>query len=362
MMKKLRIIPVLAVWAMLTVVLWFGERQEISEAERRNLTQMPTLSAESVLDGSFSGDFEEFSLDQFPKRDLLRQAKALFHYNVLNQSDNNGIYVLEGAAAAQEYPLRETSVNYALKRLNYLYETYLTGSDVYMAVVPDKGYYLAEAGGQLAMDYGALFTMVEEGMPWATHVDLTGTLDADCYYATDTHWRQERLLETAAALCQAMGATAPRAEDYRITRVDRPFWGVYYGQAALPMEPDTMYLMESDLLDSCTVTNFETGGTTSVYDPDKLASRDLYDVYLSGGAALLTIENPGAATGKELIIFRDSFGSSIIPLILQDYAVITVIDIRYVHPDYLAQLVDFHGQDVLMLYSTLLLNNSGSMK
>ena len=112
----------------------------------------------------------------------------------------------------------------------------------------------------------------------------------------------------------------------------------------------------------CTVYNHENGKTTSVYDLEKLTSRDLYDVYLSGAAALLTIENPNAATDRELIVFRDSFGSSILPLLLGDYKTVTVIDTRYIAPSLLGQFVDFHGQDVLFLYSTMLLNSSSSLK
>ena len=351
-----------ALWLLLVVFAWFSAPTEISEAERRPLAQFPKFTVERLLDGSFMRDFSDYSLDQFPLRDTFRQVKALFHYNALNQSDNNNIYIADGYAVKQEYPLNETSVNHALNRLNFIYNKYLTDSKVYMAIVPDKGYYLAEENGQLSLDYSDLYTMVESGMPWATHVDLTGYLTADSFYRTDTHWRQEMLLPAAGALCDALGVTPPQTDRYRQMELSRPFYGVYYGQAALPMEPDTIRYLESDLLKNCTVTNFETGKTASVYDMDKLTSRDLYDVFLSGACALLTIENPQAATNRELIVFRDSFGSSMIPLLLQDYAKVTVIDIRYVSPDFLGQLVDFHGQDVLMLYSTLVLNNSSVLR
>ena len=116
------------------------------------------------------------------------------------------------------------------------------------------------------------------------------------------------------------------------------------------------------MLDGCTVYNYENGKTTAVYDLEKLGSKDLYDIYLSGATPLLTIENPAAESGRELIVFRDSFGSSLVPLLVTDYRNVTVVDIRYIASDLLGQFVDFHGQDVLFLYSTLLLNNSGSLK
>lgn len=359
-MKKYGFLLVAAIWASLSLAAWVLPAKESSDAERRPLAQMPEISTEAVISGAFMEDFEDYALDQFPLRDDFRSLKALTHYYVLGQKDNNGIYIADGSAVKQEYPLNESSLHYALNRLNYLYETYLTESSIYMAVVPDKGYYLAQGSGQLAMDYEALFAMVGEGTPWAIQIDLTSALNADCYYRTDTHWRQEMLLPAAQVICDALGVSCP--QNYTVTALERPFYGVYYGQAALPMGADTIFLLENDVLLSCTVTNFENGKITGVYDMDKLESRDLYDVFLSGSTALLTIDNPAGSPDKELLVFRDSFGSSMVPLLISDYGKITVIDTRYIAPDYLGQLVDFHGQDTLMLYSTLLLNSSATLK
>ena len=364
MKHKICVAVLLLVWAALTGFAWFAPAKEISEAERRPLDQMPAFTTQTVLDGSFMTDFEGYTLDQFPLRDRFRQLKALFHYNALQQQDNNGIYVADGYAAKQEYPLKEASVDHALDRFNRIYEKYLReqGSDIWMAVAPDKGYYLAEESGHLTMDYAAMFTALQNGMPWAQWVDLTDSLSGSDYYCTDTHWRQEKLLAAAGTLCEAMGVTQPKAEDYTVTPLERPFFGVYYGQAALPMDPETMYVMESDLLADCTVTVHEDNKTAAVYDLTKLDSRDLYDVFLSGSKSLLTIENPNGTPGKELIVFRDSFGSSMVPLLAQDYASVTVIDVRYIQIELLDRFVDFHGQDVLFLYSTLVLNNSETIK
>ena len=361
-MKKHHTFVLLFLWAVLTAFCWFAPVREVSDSERRPLAQMPAITLDSLVSGEFMQDFESYSLDQFPLRDSFRTVKSLFHQYVLRQKDNNGIYLYYGYAAKQEKALNEDSVNRALERFNHIYEKYLGDSDIYMAVIPDKGYYLAEYAGQLSLDYQALFAMVEAGMPRAKHIDLTGSLAEGDYYRTDTHWRQEKLLDAAGVICQTLGVTAPKAEAYTPKALERPFYGVYYGQAALPMKPETLYVMESELLSGCTVYDHETGKTGSVYDLTKLDSRDLYDVYLSGAKALLTIENPHGKQDKELIVFRDSFGSSMVPLLVEDYSKVTLVDTRYISSDLLDQFVDFHGQDVLFLYSTLILNNSSAMK
>ena len=246
---------VAAVWAVLAAWAWLAPSRDISVAERRQLAQKPAIQTKTLLDGSFMTDFENASLDQFPLRDTFREAKSLFHRFVLRQSDKSGIYIAQGFAAAQEYPLSEASIGHALERFSSVYEAYLSSTDskIYLAIVPDKGFYLAQSAGQLSLDYDRLFAMVEGGMPWATPIRLTDSLSIQDYYRTDTHWRQERLLPAAQTLCQALGVSSPRQEDYTVTPVDKPFYGVYYGQAALPMQPDTLYLLKSALLEDCRV-------------------------------------------------------------------------------------------------------------
>lgn len=362
MKSKVNVILVAALWLVLALLCWVLPSKDISLAERRPLAQMPEFGVGSLLDGSFMADFEDYSLDQFPLRDAFRRLKALAHFRLWNQSDNNGIYIAQGMAVQQEYPLDTASLDHAADRFRSLYERYLQDSHIYFAIVPDKGQYLAAAGGHLSLDIREMEKHLRKQLPWAVHVDITDCLEASDYYHTDTHWRQERLLGAAQALCSSMDVTAPRPEDYRVTALEKPFYGVYYGQAALPMEPETMYLLESDLLDTCTVYDHETGKTTDVYDFSKLESKDLYDVYLSGAKSLLTIENPGATTDRELIVFRDSFGSAMVPLLLQGYSRVTVVDVRYIPSSMLPKYIDFHGQDVLFLYSTLVLNNSETIK
>ncbi len=367
MTKKIRAIGaalLVAVWVALAAFAWLRPAGEMSETERRLLAQFPGITWETLLSGKFMTDFEDYTLDQFPARDQFRQLKSLVHYRVFGQKDNNGIYIQNGYAAKLDYPMNSQSLDYALRRLTFVYETYLkdTGSAVYTAVIPDKGYYLAQQNGYPSMDYDALFARVQEKLPFGEYVDLTDVLSLEDYYRTDTHWRQESLLPAAEKLCGTMGVTAPKAEDMTQTLIERPFYGVYYGQAALPMDSEALYVMKSPLLDACSVFNYETQGYTPVYDMEKTDSKDLYDVFLSGPQALLRIENPNAATDRELLIFRDSFGSSLAPLLVQDYKTVTLVDIRYFSSQMLGKYLEFNGQDVLFLYSTLVLNNGTTLK
>lgn len=58
---------------------------------------------------------------------------------------------------------------------------------------------------------------------------------------------------------------------------------------------------------------------TSVYNTSKLKGMDSYEVYLDGASSYITIYNDLAETERELVVFRDSFGSSLVPLLVDKY-------------------------------------------
>lgn len=334
----------------------------VSESERRPLKQFPTLNVEEVLSGRFQSNFESYTLDQFPLRDTFRTLKALAVRDLFREKDNIGIYVADGYAAKLDPTLNESSLDHAADRFRYVYETYLkdTGANIYLSVIPDKNYFLAETNGYPAIDYEAFVEALRKQTDFAQYIDLFGQLTLDDYYRTDSHWRQERLPAVAAYLAREMGVTL--TDEYTEQVLDRPYYGVYYGYAALPMQPDELRYLTSETLEDCTVYNYETGKPGAVYDMEKGAGNDPYELFLSGSISLLSIENPNAETDRELIVFRDSFGSSLAPLLAEGYAKITLADIRYLPSSQMGKLLDFTDTDVLFLYSVPVLNNSDTLK
>ena len=353
---------IIALWAGLTAFAWLKPADEHSVAERRTLAQSPEFTKESFESGAFAKDFEKYTLDQFPLRDSFRQVKSLFSYYGLMHSDNNDIYVCDGYVEKLNYPLDTEAVDSAKQVFDTVYEKYVSGKTdrVFVAVVPDKGYYLTQENGFPSMDYQALMEQMQ--LPYAQYVDLTDVLQKESYYRTDTHWRQEKLLPVAQKLSQAMGKTGPAAENYTAEVMDRPFYGVYYGQAALPMQPDEMKLLQSSVFRNIKVKGYDDLGRPMelpLYNME--AGDDLYDVFLNGSKqSLVVLENPDAKTDDHLVIFRDSYGCSIAPLFLEDYAKVTLVDLRA--SETLPLLVNFKNADVLILQSSIVLNNPDSYR
>ena len=298
---------------------------DISLSERRPLKQPPKLSADAILSGDYTADFEEYAADQFPIRDTFRRIKAYAVYYLFRQGDNNGVYLQGGYASKLEYPLNEDSIQRAAQVFKKVYDKYLTESRVYISIIPDKNAFMAESGGYPAIDYDRFVEMMTHSTPFMEYIPIGHLLELEDYYRTDTHWRQERIVDVAKHLGEAMGAELKG--EYNEAVLDKPFYGVYCGQAALPLPAETLYYLTNDTLEGCSVYDHETGRHIGVYDLEKAGGQDPYEIFLSGSKSLLTIENPACDNGKELIVFRDSFGSSIVPLLVEGYSAVTVVDI-----------------------------------
>lgn len=354
---SLGFIAVFAVWGIVE-----SDKSE-SISERRLLAKFPTFSLETVSDGSFMTGFEKYMLDHFPLRDGFRSLKAYAVKNIFLQKDNNGLYTAEEHIAKLDFSENTDSAEYAAKRFSAVCEKYFsqTNANIYLSLIPDKNYFLARQNGYPDLDYEKLKQTLKNNFDRAEYIDIFATLSEDDYYFTDSHWRQERLADTANTLAQGMGTSIP--DDYVKNDADVPFYGVYYGQAALEHESERLFYLTNDAIDEMTAYDHETDKTIPIYDLDAAKGRDPYEMFLGGAKSVITLENPNADTERELVIFRDSFGSSIAPLLAQGYSKVTLVDIRYISVANVGRVVNFApNSDVLFLYSTSVINNSETIK
>lgn len=332
--------------------------KEISLSERRHLTQISMPSVQTLLNGNWMENFESYSLDQFPGRDSFRSLKAHTIFHGLHYLDNNQLFIKDKHIVKMEYPLNPSSLKYFTRKLDSIQKTYLKNNRVYGAWIPDKNFFINDH--HLRMDYDFLQNQLTESLPNMTWIPLSDTLTLNDYYHSDIHWKQENLFPVVSRLSDTMGFSI---NDFpSISHEYTPFYGGYYGQAALPFKSETLTYLTSPIIDQCQVWNFEKNQWQTVYSPQLLTGMDSYDVFLSGATPLLQIENPTQKNGKELLLFRDSFGSSLAPLLIDGYEKITLIDLRYIPMEMVGDFISFDHQDVLFLYSTTLINNSFSLK
>ena len=273
------------------------------------------------------------------------------------------VYVYQGYAVTTEAGYDQKSLDYAALKFQQLYDSYLTGNDghIYLSVVPDKGSFTVPPEGYTPASAQETADTLLAQLDFVQYVDIAPGLMLEDYYRTDPHWRQECLVATAQTLAQAMDV--PLAGDFQENAIDVPFYGAYAEKAGEPLVADTLRYLTGEVLDACTVYDYETDAREPLYDLAAVETDTPYDLYLQGSRSLLRIDSPLAATDRTLVVFRDSFGSSLIPLLAESYRTIYAVDIRYLSSQMVGRFLSFDGsEDVLFLYSTMVLQNSRTMK
>lgn len=351
-----------AIIALLGIVHLLLPDAETSYSERRKLALLPELNSETIFSAEYSGDLEDYLLDHFPLRDTFRSLNAIMRFGIFGQKDIDGLYFADGSISKFEGTLDAKHALYCAQTFEKLAERCFGGANLFLTIPPDKNTVLADANGYPAYDYAELVQLMRENSPSMEYVDLFGLLEAEDYYATDSHWRQEKLQPVLDALAAALGTEFDPISDYTQNTLEG-FNGVYAGQSALPVAPDTLVYLTNDVTESSTVTSAENGETMPMYTTDRFSGMDGYDVFLGGVQALLTIENPLQTNGRELVIVRDSFGSSLAPLLVSGYEKVTVVDLRYISMSFLPQLLDSSAEananrDVLFMLSSTMLNSA----
>ena len=353
MKNKILVILFVCYIGLFSLLSVFVPDKEISNTERRKLKDFPEFEFSS----EWISDLDGYLLDHFILRDDFRSLKAKYNYNILSKLDNNGIYLKDNYIFKSNYPTNNESIHNFMNKIHKLSGLLNKNNKVYMMIIPDKNYYL-DSDDFLGVDYNYIYNEVNKlGFK---NIELRDVLELSDYYETDTHWRQEKLDKVLKKMSEKLDFTYNDTEYKKNTYNN--FYGVYYGESALKRKPEKLVYLTSDIFDDVTVKYLENDKLTTIYNEDKLNGLDSYDVYLDGASSFIEITNNNASSDKELVIFRDSFGSSLSPLLVKYYSKITLIDNRYISSDNFKELITFNDQEVLFMYSTLFINDSNSLK
>lgn len=326
--------------------------KEISETERRKLSTFPKIE----LTNKYITKLDKYLLDHFPFRDNFRSVKATYNYNIMNKYDNNDIYLKDNYIYKSDYPTNNKSIQNFKETIKYLSDLF-SESNKYIMIIPDKNYYL-ESDNFLHIDYDYIYDEIRKLN--MEQIDIRNLLNINDYYQTDTHWKQENILKVVYKMSNELDFKY-KPLNYNKNSIDN-FYGVYYGESAIKRNAEKLTYLSNDITENADVYYLENPNLNEIYNSSKLSGLDPYEVYLDGASSYIEIYNKDISNDKEIIIFRDSFGSSLIPLLIPYYSKITVVDNRYIKSDNFMNMIENKDVDVLFMYSTLIVNNSFTLK
>ena len=253
--------------------------------------------------------------------------------------------------------VKETSDYKLIYDYNVISVESLSGGITSSSSIKSNGSLVFRVNNSLKLDYTKLVSLYKSVK--GNYIDLFNILSLDDYYKSDTHWKEENLLKVAKELARKMDFTI----DDNISFKDVVgFNGVYSSRLVLDKDLDKIAVAESAFINNAIVYDLTSNKKIDVYNYDKINSLDKYDIYLNGASGLLKIDNLLENNGKRLIIFRDSYTSSLAPLLISGYKEIVLVDTRYISPKILNNYINFKDADILFLYGAIMANNSYTIR
>ncbi len=267
-------------------------RPKVSEAEKRRLTEFPSPTVKTFLDGSFFSEVSLWYSDTYPMRDSLIRADHNFKHlygfepsiqmyggnetadtipnipepttesvitatisdtlpaatehkepqlpnsmemeaEIQNQIQN-GVYVEDGSAYSMYYFNQEAADSY-IQSLEYVASVLAGKTNVYSILIPNQsGVMLPEetrrklGGSDQQQAIDYYYASYSNVKSVPTIETLREHNDEYLYFRTDHHWTQLAAYYTYQNFCDVKGITCEQLSDYKTTKTFDNFLGSFY--------------------------------------------------------------------------------------------------------------------------------------
>ena len=177
------------------------------------------------------------------------------------------------------------------------------------------------------------------------------------YSRTDHHWQPLGAYYAAQKFAETAGVEFAELNDQNYETVTLPgYVGTLYGytqSADLLNNPEDFiyYIPKAE----CKTTRYDTSFTNGVegsltLDPTNMSTSSYYMVF--GGDEQITHIETQCKNGRTLVIFKDSYGNALAPVLTGSFENIYVCDIRYFNLNAVSFIQQVGGTDVLFAMNT----------
>lgn len=315
----------------------FLPQREFSEMENHYLNLRPDFTLKDYINGDFTQEFEDYTADQILGKDLFVKSNVMLN-RMVGISKINQVYIGRDGYLIQDY---QEPGEQLTKNLEYIKQFAQENPDVEMTMLlaPNVNEIYPELLPPLAQTYSQakITEQAEQELQDAmTVVDVTDTLyshkDEYIYYKSDHHWTTLGAYYAYETLCEELQIQPVQYEAYQQTVLE-PFLGSLYSKAPVfNQQTDQVTLLTNP--SGTYEVNYvaENRNTVSVYDMEYAQRKDKYAVFFGGNYPLVQITSNAAGDEKVLII-KDSYANSMVPMLADHYSEIHMLDLRYYHED-----------------------------
>lgn len=367
--------------------------REFSPNENRYLSSVPKPTVKGIMSGEFQDNLEKYLNDQILGRDQWITLKTAIQKKT-GDTDIGGAYVGKNGYDFEKIipeNIDEKLVNRNIKSVNaffqkaeeILFQQDIAKSHLSFMLVPTSGLVMEQnlPKNAILFDQEEYIDRVQQEIGEDIFVDVRPILKAHAgeyvYYMTDHHWTtygaylakqewnaqlQGRQKEQTKADESKMPNFIEVADDFRgslyskILDYDSAYDSIY---RLPPASANVQVLAEGKDIGS-------------FYQTDKLEEKDKYAYFFGGNYGEVAITNlrKGVTTAEKnaeeiaiseaitdqsatgnLLVIKDSFANTFVPLIADQYEHIYMIDLRYFKGNMQEYMEEKQITDVLVLYN-----------
>ncbi len=328
-----------------TVADFIKPTENFSEFENRYLKGRPKITWASLMDNSYTQNYEGYINDQFVLRnnwiDLKAKAEAL-----LLKIENNGVIYGKDNMLFEKF----NSINSEQLEKNYNFvNEFSKDKNVTLAIVPSAYEIYPEN-----LPYGITMVMqkplidrIYKGLS-ADTIDLVTPLFQNkwnyIYYRTDHHWTTDGAYIGYIEFCKSKNLEP--FTDFELTNVNN-FYGTYFNKCKnSSITPDILKYPDLTLKTVVDGTEKE-----NYLDLSKFDERDKYAAFLHGNNGVTVLSSGEKREKEKILVIKDSFANCFVPFLTYNYDEVYVVDLRSL-PKGLTELVESNSfDDILILYN-----------
>lgn len=307
-------------------------QKTFSENENRILTSSDSLSARAIFDGGFPERISTLISDQFPMRDAFVGIESYLSLAFTGKANNVKFnnYSLSKEILPDSRALENLDASLdAVSTIGSELKSRLGIESTFVSVpLPCRAYQ------NRVRDEESLYSTLDKKLDKASFSDFASFVkDTDgIFYKTDHHLNSDGTYLMYLFLCKKLSLEAKT--DLKQICVSNNFYGTAWSQSGLwGVSPDSIYVHSYEDDDSYVISgDIE---SNSLYFPEKLESKDKYAYFLGGNYGHIEIKSKSEENRPRLLIIKDSYANSLIPLLLRHFD-LCVIDPRYYSGDLIA--------------------------
>lgn len=331
-----------------------SEDRDFSASENRYLEKFPTLTAGTVISGDFSKNYETYITDQFLYRDAFITMKSLSETALLKTENNDIIYGSEGFLFPKFYKFDNKVLQANLASIDR-FAAAMT-APVAVMIIPSKYHPLIDCvpAGVPFVDQNFYISEINNYL--SANADIVNAKDIltvnsqrYIFYRNDHHWTNYGAWLAYCQFAPIAGFTPFEYESKQILTSNGFLGTNYYKCHRLTPKADTVEYYDIDIR-SLTA---DDAVYDSLYNAEQFFERDKYSAFIQGHNGLTIIETEHSAEkAGSILIIKDSFANSLIPMLCEHYNTIYAVDPRfYNHQLGYSRFAEINFDQILIIYS-----------